>query len=68
MTTADLNDLIASQAPFHALYEAGYFTRVAASENDPRLQAFRSELYAEEFDAEYDAECQAADAYVKDGN
>lgn len=51
----------------HALYEAGYFAQREASESDPRLTAFRKELYAEQFDAEYDAKCQEADAYNKEG-
>lgn len=64
----DIDALVAAQAPFHALYESGFFARQAASENDPRLASFRAELYAEpEFDAEYDAKCQEADAFNKEG-
>lgn len=51
----------------HTLYEAGYFAQRDARENDPRLTAFRKELYVEQFDAEYDAKCQAADAFNKEG-
>ena len=63
----DIDALVASQAPFHALYESGFFARQAAGENDPRLAGFRDELYAEQFDAEYDAKCQAADSFNKEG-
>lgn len=49
---------------FHELYENGYFAQRRARENDPRLQAFRSELYAEEFDEEADAEAQKADEWI----